>query len=152
MQISIFAHGKIPNSPELELIERYMKRFNEGSSRCSLTTLDIKEINTEGIDYNKKILGKATSEKNYLVLDEKGEQISSHELAKYLDNLSVNGLKRVLIFIGGAHGLPEIVKKNALKSISFSRMVLPHKLIRVILTEQLYRSKCILMNHPYHKE
>jgi len=152
MQINVIAYGKIPRGPEFELIQIYRKRFNEKFVKSSLGILDIHEIHSEEIEYNKRILQRVRSEKNYLVLDENGEQLSSVELANYLNRLSVNGLKNISVFIGGAHGLPDSVKKGALKNISFSRMVLPHKLVRVILTEQLYRAKCILMNHPYHKK
>ena len=86
------------------------------------------------------------------MLDEKGEQITSEDLARYLNKLSSEGIKDISVFIGGAHGLPKKIKESAITSISFSNLVLPYKLIRVILVEQLYRAKCIISNHPYHKE
>ena len=152
MNIKIIAHGKIPKGPELELIQRYLKRFNHKFPRSNLNNLAISEIGSEEEDYNRKILQKENEEKNYIILDGKGEQITSMGFANYLNKLSNRGIKDISIFIGGAHGLPKKIKENAVKSISFSNLVLPHKLIRVILTEQLYRAKCIISNHPYHKE
>ena len=152
MNIKIIAHGKISKGPELELIQRYMKRYNQKLPKCNLNTLDIYENISEEKEYNRKIAQKQKEEKKYIILDEKGVNITSVELANYLNTLSNSGIKDISIFIGGAHGLPEKIKENAIKSISFSNLVLPHKLIRVILAEQLYRAKCIISNHPYHKE
>ena len=152
MNIKIIAHGKISKGPEFELIQIYLKRFNHKVPKSSLNTLHIYENGSEEKDYNRKIFEKKKVEKNYIILDEKGENISSLEFANYLNMLSNSGIKDISIFIGGAHGLPSKIKENALKSISFSNLVLPHKLIRVILVEQLYRAKCIISNHPYHKE
>ena len=152
MNIKIIAHGKTPKGPELELIQKYLKRFNYKLPRSSLYTLDIHEIGSEEKEYNRKILQKQKEEKNYIILDEKGEQVTSVGFANYLNKLSSSGVKDISIFIGGAHGLPDKIKKNATKRISFSNLILPHKLIRVILAEQLYRAKCIILNHPYHKE
>ena len=152
MDIKIIAHGKISKGPEFELIQRYLKRFNHKLPKCNLNTLDIYEIGSEEKDYYRKLFQKQKIEKNYIILDEKGENITSVDLANYLNFLSNSGIKDISIFIGGAHGLPSKIKENALKSISFSNLILPHKLIRVILSEQLYRAKCIISNHPYHKE
>ena len=152
MNIKIIAHGKISRGPEFELIQRYLKRFNNKLPKSNLNILEIYEIGSEEKDYNRKIFQKQKEEKNYIILDERGENITSVELANYLNRLSNSGIKDISIFIGGAHGLPNKIKENALRSISFSNLVLPHKLIRVILTEQLYRAKCIISNHPYHKE
>ncbi len=152
MNIKIIAHGKIPKGPEFELTQKYIKRFNHKFPKSNLNNLTISEIVSDEKDYNRKILQKENKKIDYIILDEKGEQITSEGLANYLNDLSKKGIKDISIFIGGAHGLPKKVKENAIKSISFSNLVLPHKLIRVILVEQLYRAKCIISNHPYHKE
>ena len=152
MNIKIIAHGRTPKGPEFELIQRYLKRFNYKLPSSNLNTLDIHEIGSEEKEFNRKILQKTKEEKNYIILDENGEQFTSPGFANYLTKLSESGIKDISIFIGGAHGLSDEIKKNAVKSISFSNLVLPHKLIRVILVEQLYRAKCIISNHPYHKE
>jgi len=152
MNIKIIAHGKISKGPELELFQMYLKRYNYKLPKSNLNTLDICEIGSEERDYNRKILQKEKEEKNYIILDENGEQVTSKGFANYLNKLAQSGIKDIAIFIGGAHGLPNKIKENATKSISFSNLILPHKLIRVILAEQLYRAKCIISNHPYHKE
>ncbi len=152
MNIKIIAHGKIPKGPEFELIQTYMKRFNHNFPKSNLNKLTISEIVSDEKEYNRKILQKENKKIDYIILDEKGEQITSEGFANYLNNLSKKGIKDISILIGGAHGLPKKIKENTIKSISFSNLVLPHKLIRVILMEQLYRAKCIISNHPYHKE
>lgn len=82
-----------------------------------------------------------------IALDEHGENLSSKEFAELLrDKPLVN------FIIGEADGLPENLRKNAHKLISFGRLTWPHKLVRVLLCEQIYRSWSLLNNHPYHRE
>ena len=84
-------------------------------------------------------------------MDEKGKLFDSKEfaskIAKWKENFS--GLTFV---IGGADGLDKSILNKANIILSFSRMTLPHQLIKLFLVEQIYRSSTILSNHPYHRE
>ncbi len=86
-----------------------------------------------------------------IAMDEKGRLFDSKEfaskIAKWKENFS--GL---IFVIGGADGLDKSILNKANIILSFSRMTLPHQLIKLFLVEQIYRSSTILSNHPYHRE
>ncbi len=88
---------------------------------------------------------------DYLVaLDERGKQMSSEELAGFIQKRSNESNKNLVFLIGGAFGLDEAVLKRANYTWSLSRLVFPHQLVRLILAEQLYRACSILKNEKYH--
>lgn len=90
--------------------------------------------------------------KDFLILlDEKGKQFSSQELARELGRLELMG-RNISLVIGGPEGFPESVKQEADRLLSLSNLTLPHKLVRLFLIETLYRSNDILRNGPYHKD
>ena len=85
-----------------------------------------------------------------VALDERGSNLTTRELADRLAAWQMQG-RDVAFVIGGADGLPPAVKHDADFVWSFSRLTLPHSLVRIVLAEQLYRVHSILKNHPYHR-
>lgn len=84
-------------------------------------------------------------------LDERGTQLSTRELAAWLKTRMQEGADLAFL-IGGPDGLaPEVLGRSQLRW-SLSRLTLPHALVRVLLSEQLYRAHSILSNHPYHRD
>ena len=91
-------------------------------------------------------------EKEFLiVLDEKGIQFTSQELAQKLNHWSEH-FKQIAFVIGGADGIHENVIQKANLIWSLSKSTFPHAFVRVLIAEQLYRAQSILENHPYHRE
>jgi 23S rRNA (pseudouridine1915-N3)-methyltransferase len=89
----------------------------------------------------------------YLIaLDERGENPTSLELAKKIEKIQLSGLPHLVLAIGGAHGHDELLRKRADYVLSFGKMTWPHQLMKLLVTEQLYRAQMILKGHPYHKE
>ena len=86
-----------------------------------------------------------------VVLDERGTQASTRELADWLRGWMNEGVSPAFV-IGGADGLDDNVKTRAHKLLGMSRLTLPHALVRVVLAEQLYRAVSILKGHPYHRD
>lgn len=86
-----------------------------------------------------------------VVLDERGAQASTRELADWLRRWRDEGVSPAFV-IGGADGLDDNVKARAHKLLGISRLTLPHALVRVVLAEQLYRAVTILKGHPYHRD
>lgn len=84
-----------------------------------------------------------------ILLDSRGKQFSSEELAKFLDDQQLNALP-LLFAIGGADGFSEAARSAATMVLSLGKMTLAHELARVVLLEQLYRACTILKGHPYH--
>jgi len=91
-------------------------------------------------------------EKEFLiVLDEKGIQFTSQELAQKLNHWSEH-FQQIAFVIGGADGIHENVIQKANLIWSLSKSTFPHAFVRVLIAEQLYRAHSILENHPYHRE
>lgn len=80
-----------------------------------------------------------------------GKELSSEQLARYLDGAAVDGRSHLCFVIGGSWGLDDAVKRRADLRLSMSPMTFPHRLARVMLLEQLYRAFSINAGHKYHK-
>ena len=80
-----------------------------------------------------------------------GKQLDSVELSQKIDSLGTSGTSHIIFVIGGSLGLAERILKRADYKLSFSKMTFPHQLMRVILSEQIYRSYRIINHEPYHK-
>lgn len=94
----------------------------------------------------------ATERDDYVVLlDERGRQYSSPELAEFVAARQQAGLKRVAFVIGGFAGIGDEVRRRAHLQLALSRLTLTHELARVVLTEQIYRAFTLLAGLPYHK-
>lgn len=86
-----------------------------------------------------------------VVLDEKGDDLTTLKLAKRLEAWMQDG-RDVALLIGGADGLDEELKQQADDKLRLSSLTLPHGMARLLLCEQLYRAVSVLKNHPYHRE
>lgn len=135
-KITIVAIGKIKEDYIKKGIEEYTKRLTP------YTKLEIIELKDEGIINEKKKLQKYLNNTTF-VLDEKGKELSSKEFAKFIKKH-----EEITFIIGGANGIDESIKKQA---ISLSKMTFIHEMTRLILLEQIYRSYMIINNRPYHK-
>lgn len=85
------------------------------------------------------------------VLDEKGDDLTTLQLAQRLETWMQDG-RDVALLIGGADGLDEEFKEQADDRLRLSSLTLPHGMARLLLCEQLYRAVSVLKNHPYHRE
>lgn len=86
-----------------------------------------------------------------VVLDERGDDLTTLQLAKRLESWMQDG-RDVALLIGGADGLDEEFKRQAADKLRLSSLTLPHGMARLLLCEQLYRAVSVLKNHPYHRE
>ena len=97
------------------------------------------------------ILLEALTKDDYLVaLDERGKQLSSEGLAQFIQGRANESVRNLIFLIGGAYGLDETVLQRANHKWSLSQLTLPHQLVRLLLTEQVYRACTILRNEKYH--
>ncbi len=88
---------------------------------------------------------------DYLVLlDERGKQLSSPELAQWIQQRANESRKRLIFLIGGAYGVDESIIQKADFTWGLSKLVFPHMLVRLIVTEQIYRACTIIRNEKYH--
>ena len=86
------------------------------------------------------------------MLDERGDDLSSRALATQIERFRHDGRPSLAFIIGGADGLDPSLIEAADRRLAFGRAVWPHRLVRVMLTEQLYRASTILTGHPYHRD
>ena len=151
MKIIIVAHGKIKKGPERELISDYVTRFNKQFNNDFLTSLEISESNEIERIFNAKVSQMLDGKETVVLLDKSGEHLDSDGFAKLLNTFSEKGINQIFFIVGGPEGFPKLLTSKARKVLALSKMVFPHKIARLILVEQLYRAKCIINRHPYHK-
>ena len=95
---------------------------------------------------------KSIEDKSLVVLlDERGKEMRSIELAAWLENKQLTG-RNVTFIIGGPYGFSEAVYARADFKLSLSRMTFSHQMVRLVFTEQIYRACTIIKNEPYHHE
>lgn len=99
----------------------------------------------------ERILHKIKDKEYVYALAIEGKERSSEEFAAELEKLGTYGHSDVTFVIGGSLGLSPVVLKRAQTKISFGRFTLPHQLMRLVLTEQIYRGFMINNGSPYHK-
>ena len=156
MNITVLAVGdKMPAYVD-EAVAEYAKRFGR-DVRFTLKEIKPEKRRTgvsaeQGMSAEEKRLREAIPQGALLIiLDEHGKNITSTELSSRLDEWMRNAVNPCFI-IGGADGIAPSLKKDADLSLRLSDLTLPHGIVRVLLTEQLYRAWSILHNHPYHRE
>ncbi|MEJ6399942.1 23S rRNA (pseudouridine(1915)-N(3))-methyltransferase RlmH [Nicoliella lavandulae] len=98
-----------------------------------------------------RILNKISDREYVYALAILGKERSSEEFAKEIDQLTTYGHSNITFVIGGSLGLSKAVLKRADTQISFGKFTLPHQLMRLVLTEQIYRAFMINAGSPYHK-
>lgn len=146
MKVLIIAIGKCKkNSPEAQLIAEYVKR--------SGWEIIIKEKdNSEQNDEAKFLQSSIPQGAKVIVLDERGENMKSLDLAKKIEAWQLNGTSEICFLIGGADGHLQSTRDKADLLLSFGKLTLPHMLMRAVLAEQIYRVQTIIAHHPYHRE
>lgn len=146
MQVRIIAVGRLRDSSIHKLTDNYLLRANKIGKNLKIFPIKILEVETT------KALEKATVSTPYLVaLDEHGVQATSVEFSNILSKLRDTSLREITMCIGGADGLPDTILERADKKISLGKMVWPHMLVRIMLSEQIYRAISIMNNTPYHR-
>jgi 23S rRNA (pseudouridine1915-N3)-methyltransferase len=144
MKIHILAIGRLRGA-HAELCTEYAKRLT--------SPLAVKEIIAPTQKGEGEALLKAIPAKSFVVaLNERGKDLSSRELAAKLAMWQDQGVRDLVFLIGGADGLNDAVSNRAEFTLGLGRKTWPHKLVRVMLLEQLYRAQQINAGHPYHRD
>ena len=141
MKTLILAVGTLKEAHFQAAEAEYRKRLGR------FCELDVREVKDD-----QALLKALPKARALIVLDERGDNLSSRELATLFAHQQSHGGGRTLVFaLGGAEGLGESVRTLADKTIAFGRITLPHRLARIVLIEQIYRAHTLLANSPYHK-
>ena len=130
---------RMPREACIEMIEIKPEKRAAGNSTENIQSIEAKRI--------LEAVGKA-----YLIaLDERGAHVTTLQLAERMKHWLTLG-RDIALVIGGADGLHDAVKQRAEWMWSLSNLTLPHGMVRVLLSEQLYRAHSVINNHPYHRE
>lgn len=160
MKLTIAAIGRMKSGADSALVERYSKRIQQAGRAVGLGPLTLVELaeSRAGNSHQRKddeaihLLKAAPSQAANIVLHETGKSMSSRAFATHLARLRDDGTAHCCFFIGGADGHGETVLRQADLVLSLGAMTYPHQLVRVLLTEQIYRAITILTGHPYHRD
>ena len=155
MRVHLCVVGRLRAGPEKDLVDDYLKRFDRSGRALGLTLGEVVEVEDRkggGMAAEAALLRAALPEGALVVcLDERGQQLSSPEFARRLGQWADQGRADLAFVIGGADGLDPALRDEADMLLSFGPMVWPHKLVRVMLAEQLYRAASIGAGLPYHR-
>ncbi len=155
MRVHIVAVGRLRAGPELDLINDYLTRFDRTGRALALGPAQVIEVEDKkggGMASEAALLEKAIPNGSLVcIMDERGKVMTSPAFAEQLGNWRDQGRQDLAFVIGGADGLDKAFRARADAALSFGKMVWPHMLVRVMLSEQLYRAASILSGGPYHR-
>jgi 23S rRNA (pseudouridine1915-N3)-methyltransferase len=140
MKIKVAWIGKTKEPAIQTLTNEYLKRISRYADIAGIAQKDEAAILS---------LARGKERHKLVLLDSRGKQLSSEELAEFLEREQLNAVPLVFA-IGGSDGFSEEARRHAAFTLSLGKMTLPHELARVVLVEQLYRAFTILKHHPYH--
>lgn len=157
MKISLFVVGKTNHNYLSPGIDDYTKRINHYIPFNVQYIADAKNTKNLSQAQQKQAEGQnllnAFDKSDYVVLlDERGKEFTSKDFSSFIEKKMQTVAKRLVFVVGGPYGFSEDVYQRANEKISLSKMTFPHDLIRLIFTEQLYRSFTIMNNEPYHHD
>lgn len=157
--VYIIAVGRLKEKYLRDAFAEYQKRL---TSFCRLTVIEIDEerlpdnpseaVIAAGIEKEgQKILKKIPSGSFVVSLCIEGQQMTSEDFSRMIEQSGVSGFSDVVFVIGGSFGLSKDIKNISKYRLSFSKMTFPHQLFRIMLAEQIYRGYQIAIGGKYHK-
>jgi len=146
VKIKVAWVGKTKEPAVQALTDEYLKRISRYADVAGLALKDEAAILSLAAGERQR---QPKERHKLILLDSRGSQFSSEELAEFLEREQVNATP-LLFAIGGSDGFSEGARRQARFTLSLGKMTLPHELARVVLLEQLYRAFTILKRHPYH--
>ncbi len=144
MKLRIAWIGRTRSSPIQSLTAEYLKRLSRYAASDAL------ELTSEAALLKLVEKNVSRSHPVLVLLDARGRQLASEEIANFLEYHQSHGTQELLFAVGPADGWSETTRAAANNVLSFGKITLPHELARVVLLEQLYRGFTILKGHPYH--
>lgn len=156
MRILIAAVGRLRDQPEAALAADYIARAAASGRQLGFKAVELIEVEGKpqgDMRAEASALYKATPDgARKILLDERGAEWASRQLADKLARWRDDGLASAVFWIGGADGAAQSLKDQAEEKLAFGRQTWPHRLVRVMLAEQIYRAVTILSGAPYHRD
>ncbi|MBC7770295.1 MAG: 23S rRNA (pseudouridine(1915)-N(3))-methyltransferase RlmH [Phycisphaerales bacterium] len=156
MRIQIAVVGRLRDGPEAALSADYVARAAAAGKQLGFKAVELTEVEGKPAGDQRAeaaALYRATpDDARKILLDERGAEWTSRQLAEKLARWRDDGVPCATFWIGGADGASQSVKDNADEKLAFGRQTWPHRLVRVMLCEQVYRAVTILCGSPYHRD
>lgn len=148
--------GRLRDGPEAALSADYIQRAATAGKQIGFKAVDLTEVEGKPAGDQRaeaSALFRATpDDARRILLDERGAEWSSRQLADKLARWRDDGVPCATFWIGGADGASQSIKDNADEKLAFGRQTWPHRLVRVMISEQIYRAVTILCGTPYHRD
>jgi 23S rRNA (pseudouridine1915-N3)-methyltransferase len=159
MKLHLAAIGRLKAGPERELADDYAARIEAMGRKAGISGLKIsdwpesqKADAASRMADESQLLWSAIPEGAYVVaLDERGKSMASEAFTSHLRKIQERGQHNIVFMLGGPDGHAPSTRSKARELLAFGPMTWPHRLVRIMLLEQIYRSVTILLNHPYHR-
>jgi len=156
MKILLRAGGVIRAGAERDLIDDYIKRANGlargiGFSGIEEQQIDLRRAKSRSEETQKLLQGISDGSK-IVIFDERGENLTSRKISKQLSHWRSEGISELVFLIGGADGFDLSKIPAGITKWSFGNQTWPHKMVRVMASEQIYRALSILAGTPYHRD
>jgi 23S rRNA (pseudouridine1915-N3)-methyltransferase len=159
IKITVIAIGTLKEKFDQLALQEYVKRL---STLCKLDVVELTECKLPNSPSEKQIalakqdeterqLSRIPNGAQVIVLDSRGQQVSSPELSSKFNEWTTQGASHFVFLIGGSHGLSSSIETIPHWKWSFSMLTFTHQMIRIMLLEQIYRSFKIMRGEPYHK-
>jgi 23S rRNA (pseudouridine1915-N3)-methyltransferase len=158
MRVTILAVGRVRAGPERELLDDYVARATLSGKALGLGPVAEREVEAPGGSDSEaeKVLAQIPKGAQCVLLDEHGEALRTRALAERIGKWRDAGQRDLVFLIGGADGHGAAVRKAAEEGrwpkLALGPQTWPHRLARVILAEQIYRTFSILAGAPYHRD
>ncbi len=159
MRLHLAAVGKLKSGPEKDLAGEYTKRITQIARKAGVSSFTVTEQPESARPTAQLRMGEEATtlrrqfpqESALIVLDERGTHLTSEAFARLLENHLARGTTNLALVIGGPDGHDPAMRNDAATVIALGAMTWPHRLVRIMILEQIYRALTILLNHPYHR-
>lgn len=154
MRIVILSVGKMKSGPERDLVDDYLRRAGQIGKRVGVRAVEEIEVASgNGRDAEaKRALDKLPKSAQIVLLDERGKSLRSEDFSKFLKTHAEDAVPELVFVIGGADGHGKAIASRADFKLSLGAATWPHRLLRAMLAEQIYRAFSIQQGLPYHKD
>jgi len=156
LRIQIAVVGRLRDAPEAALAADYIARAATAGRQIGFKAIELTEVEARPQGDQRAEAGalfRATpDDARKILLDERGAEWASRQMAEKLARWRDDGVPCTTFWIGGADGVSQSVKDQADEKLAFGRQTWPHRLVRVMISEQIYRAVTILCGTPYHRD
>jgi 23S rRNA (pseudouridine1915-N3)-methyltransferase len=152
LKLRILAIGRLKAGPEKEMAEDYLERIDAIGRKAGITKIEVADC-AESVREQEGdwLLAKCPKDSFKIALDEHGKSMGSAAFAALLRKTIDSGVPGISFLIGGPDGHSAKLLEAADLRLCFGAMTWPHRLVRIMLAEQIYRAVTIMVNHPYHR-